>query len=204
MKKKIAGFAVSTLLFVLCSSAEAQQQAKVPRIGFLTNNSPTTFPDADAAFRLGLRELAYIEGKRIMIEWRYAEGKTRTPPGDAKGIDSFRCGCHCDGRPVGNALSQTIEHDHPHCDGDGSGSGCQWICRRLGSAWRQHHRRINPCTGDHRPPAGNLEQRPASPFSPAPLRHIFFARQCAEAKRDRACRSSAWSQGSVNRYISGR
>ena len=75
MKKKIALFAVSTLLFVLCSSAEAQQQAKVPRIGFLTNNSPTTFPDGDAAFRLGLRELAYIEGKRIMIEWRYAEGK---------------------------------------------------------------------------------------------------------------------------------
>src|SRR5262245_34083945 len=75
MKKKIAVFAVSTLLFALCSSAEAQQQAEVPRIGFLTNNSPTTFPAGDAAFRLGLRELGYIEGKSIMIEWRYAEGK---------------------------------------------------------------------------------------------------------------------------------
>src|SRR5215813_1911151 len=75
MKKKIALFAVSTLLFALCSSAEAQQQAKVPRIGFLTNNSPTTFPAGDAAFRLGLRELGYIEGKSIIIEWRYSEGK---------------------------------------------------------------------------------------------------------------------------------
>jgi len=75
MKKKIAVFAVSTLLFALCSSAEAQQQAKVPRIGFLTNNSPTTFPAGDAAFRLGLRELGYIEGKSIIIEWRYGEGK---------------------------------------------------------------------------------------------------------------------------------
>jgi putative ABC transport system substrate-binding protein len=75
MKKKIAVFAVSTLLFALCSCAEAQQQAKVPRIGFLTNNSPTTFPAGDAAFRLGLRELGYIEGKSIIIEWRYGEGK---------------------------------------------------------------------------------------------------------------------------------
>src|SRR5262245_25164054 len=75
MNKKIALFAVNTLLFALCSSAEAAaQQAKVPRIGFLTNNSPTTFPAGDAAFRLGLRELGYIEGKNIVIEWRYGDG----------------------------------------------------------------------------------------------------------------------------------
>ena len=64
-----------TVLLTTVSHAQAQQPVKVPRIGFLTNNSPTTFPSGDEAFRLGLRELGYIEGKNIIIEWRYAEGK---------------------------------------------------------------------------------------------------------------------------------
>jgi putative ABC transport system substrate-binding protein len=74
MNKKIVWLA-TVLLLTATTVAEAQQPAKVPRIGFLTNNSPTTFPAGDAAFRLGLRELGYIEGKSIIIEWRYAEGK---------------------------------------------------------------------------------------------------------------------------------
>jgi putative ABC transport system substrate-binding protein len=55
--------------------AEAQQPAKVPRIGFLATVSPSTISDRIAAFRQGLRELGYVEGKNIVIEWRYGEGK---------------------------------------------------------------------------------------------------------------------------------
>jgi len=55
--------------------AEAQQPKKVPRIGFLTTVSPSTISDRVEAFRQGLRELGYVEGKNIVIEWRYAEGK---------------------------------------------------------------------------------------------------------------------------------
>jgi putative tryptophan/tyrosine transport system substrate-binding protein len=68
-------FALCSLLLALGSVARAAEPAKLARIGFLTNNSPTTCPACDAAFRLGLRELGYIEGKNIMIEWRYAGGK---------------------------------------------------------------------------------------------------------------------------------
>jgi len=54
---------------------DAQQPAKVPRIGYLIG----TFPSVDSArikpFRQGLRELGYVEGKNIIIEWRYAEEK---------------------------------------------------------------------------------------------------------------------------------
>jgi len=54
---------------------EAQQPAKIPRIGFLG----ATFPSADAArneaFRQGLRDLGYVEGKNIVIEYRWAGGK---------------------------------------------------------------------------------------------------------------------------------
>jgi hypothetical protein len=50
------------LLLVLCYSASAQQQTKIPRIAWLTGgNIP---PDRKEAFRLGLRELGYIEGEK--------------------------------------------------------------------------------------------------------------------------------------------
>jgi ABC-type uncharacterized transport system substrate-binding protein len=62
------------MLFALCASATAQQPAKVPRIGFLLGSF--SGPDSRIeGFRQGLRELGYVEGKNIAIEWRYAEGK---------------------------------------------------------------------------------------------------------------------------------
>ena len=63
------------MLFALCSSAEAQQPTKIPRIGFLTRRSLSAISARIEAFRQGLRELGYVEGKNIVIEWRYAEGK---------------------------------------------------------------------------------------------------------------------------------
>ncbi len=55
--------------------AEAQQSKKVPRIGFLTAVSPSSISARTEAFRQGLRELGYVEGKNIVIEYRYTEGK---------------------------------------------------------------------------------------------------------------------------------
>ena len=68
-------FALCSLLLALGSVARAAEPATPVRIGFLTDNSSTVCPECDAAFRLGLRELGYIEGKNIMIEWRYAGEK---------------------------------------------------------------------------------------------------------------------------------
>jgi putative ABC transport system substrate-binding protein len=54
----------------------AQQPTKIPRIGYLIGPSLSTFTSARIeAFRQGLRELGYVEGKNIVIEWRSAEGK---------------------------------------------------------------------------------------------------------------------------------
>ena len=62
--------------FLLASihPAEAQQPGKIARIGFLSNSS-SAFPGRIEAFRQGLRDLGYVEGKNIVIEWRYAEGQ---------------------------------------------------------------------------------------------------------------------------------
>ena len=73
MKNKIAPLTLSALLFGLCVPASAQQPAKVPRIGYLVGPSSASSARYDA-FRQGLRELGYVEGKNIVIEWRSSEG----------------------------------------------------------------------------------------------------------------------------------
>ncbi|MDO8700708.1 MAG: ABC transporter substrate-binding protein [Deltaproteobacteria bacterium] len=75
MSKKIICLALSAVLFALSVLAEAQQSTKVPRIGFLGGNSPSDIKARIVAFRQGLRELGYVEGKNIVIEWRHHEGK---------------------------------------------------------------------------------------------------------------------------------
>jgi putative ABC transport system substrate-binding protein len=66
---------VGALLFALCSVVEAQQPTKVPRIGYLTGAYLSAVSDRAKAFRQGLGELGYVEGKNIILEWRSAEGK---------------------------------------------------------------------------------------------------------------------------------
>src|SRR5262250_407278 len=74
MKKKISRLALCTLLFALCTSADAQQPGKIYRIGFLSGG----FPGAShwtTTLRTRLRALGYAEGKNIVIESRFAENK---------------------------------------------------------------------------------------------------------------------------------
>jgi putative tryptophan/tyrosine transport system substrate-binding protein len=72
---KLVAFALCTVLFVLCTAAVAQQVSKIPTIGFLVPGSPSGFSARVEAFRQGLRELGYVEGKSVAIEYRWAEGK---------------------------------------------------------------------------------------------------------------------------------
>jgi putative tryptophan/tyrosine transport system substrate-binding protein len=55
-------------------SAEAQESKKIPRIGFLSGSSAASSAPRRDAFRQALRELGYMEGENIEIEYRYAEG----------------------------------------------------------------------------------------------------------------------------------
>jgi ABC-type uncharacterized transport system substrate-binding protein len=66
---------IAALLVAFSASAQAQQPTKIPRIGFLSTNSRETMSSRTEAFVHGLRELGYVDGKNINIEYRYAEGK---------------------------------------------------------------------------------------------------------------------------------
>jgi putative tryptophan/tyrosine transport system substrate-binding protein len=68
------------MLLVLGFPVEAQQSKKVPRIGYLTVGSLSAISARIEAFRQGLRELGYVEGKNIVVEWRSLEGKADRLP----------------------------------------------------------------------------------------------------------------------------
>jgi putative tryptophan/tyrosine transport system substrate-binding protein len=77
INKRFFCFALSALLFALSFPSEAQEPAKVSKIGFLSALVRTTTTSANLAntFRQRLGELGWIEGQNVAIEYRYAEGK---------------------------------------------------------------------------------------------------------------------------------
>jgi len=84
VNRKIVCVVLVTLFLALCVSAEAQQSNKISRIGFLSSiREASAYVDA---FQQGLKELGYVEGKNISIEYRYAEGKLDRLPELAAGL----------------------------------------------------------------------------------------------------------------------
>jgi len=80
MKEKIRVLTLCALLAALCASAEAQQPAKIPRIGFLDTSTASGSAVLWDAFRQEMRKLGWIEGKNIAIEYRFAEQKPERLP----------------------------------------------------------------------------------------------------------------------------
>jgi len=75
------GIFASAVAFGICGAVvEAQQPAKVPRIGYIASAGPDAAGTNRGAFQQGLRDLGYIEGKNIVIEFRYLEGMLNRVP----------------------------------------------------------------------------------------------------------------------------
>jgi putative tryptophan/tyrosine transport system substrate-binding protein len=74
-KAAVLSILVGVTLLGVAVIAKAQQPKKVPQIGYLHAASASSVAARTEAFREGLRELGYVEGKNILIEYRYAEGK---------------------------------------------------------------------------------------------------------------------------------
>ena len=80
-KAAVPSILVVAMLLVVGVVAEAQQPTKAPRIGYLSNTDAATDSARAEGIRLALRELGYIEGQNIAIEYRYAEGRRDREPG---------------------------------------------------------------------------------------------------------------------------
>src|SRR5215471_7335733 len=80
MTKKIIVLALCSLLLAPRWTVDAQQPAKVSRIGYLGLSFPSANVARIEALRRGLRDLGYVEGKNIVLEWRWAEGKAERIP----------------------------------------------------------------------------------------------------------------------------
>ncbi len=75
MSKKFAGFVLAIVILASGQLAEAQQPANVPRIGFLHQGHGGKATTRIQGFRQGLRELGYVEGQNITVEYRFGKGK---------------------------------------------------------------------------------------------------------------------------------
>jgi putative ABC transport system substrate-binding protein len=75
MSKKILLWLLATVFLTTPALAEAQQPAKIPRIGYVDGVPLSVNAARIEAFRRGLRELSYVEGKNIVVELRSADGK---------------------------------------------------------------------------------------------------------------------------------
>ena len=77
MTKILLGRLLTTFFLATVHLAEAQQAGKIPRIGFVSGTGDANNPGPNVeAFRQGLRELGYVEGKNHQVEYRYIEGKS--------------------------------------------------------------------------------------------------------------------------------
>jgi putative tryptophan/tyrosine transport system substrate-binding protein len=76
MREKIFGFSLCAVLLALCSSGQAQQPTKIPRIGYVSGTGDSTNPGLYVeALREALKTLGYVEGKNVAIEYRGARGE---------------------------------------------------------------------------------------------------------------------------------
>src|SRR4030095_3238377 len=80
MKKTLTVLTLCAMLFAHCSSADAQQTGKVSRIGFLDPSTASSSAVLLEAFWQEMNKLGWIEGKNIVIEYRFAEQKPERLP----------------------------------------------------------------------------------------------------------------------------
>src|SRR4030095_3984664 len=75
MSKNVFCIALGALFLTLSFAAEAQQQKKMPRLGYFTLSAGPS--ERDEVFKQTLRELGWVDGQHIMIEYRWVAGKTQ-------------------------------------------------------------------------------------------------------------------------------
>lgn len=135
-KAGLSSILVVVVLLALCVSAEAQQSAKVRRIGVLRGDSSPNL--SVETFQQAMRDLGYLEGKNIVIEYRYAEGKVDRLPDLAEELVRLNVDViWAAGPAVSPAKNAAKTNPHRHIE-------CWRPCRirasrQPGAAWWAHY-----------------------------------------------------------------
>ena len=109
---KLSALALGGLLVAVCFPAQAQQQAKVWKIGVLVSTSHTQNASREDGLWQGLRQLGYVEGKNITLEYRYADGQLDRLPELAAALVGLKVDAIVvSGTRAAVAAKQADEHD---------------------------------------------------------------------------------------------
>jgi hypothetical protein len=128
MKNILRFFAIAVTLMGFGVLAEAQQPAKIPRMGLLTWAAPSP-PSSSTPFEQGLRQLGYVEGQNIAIERRYANGQMDRLPELAVDLARLPLDVILTQSFPGSSRRQASHLDHPHRRYGGRRSGSHRTCR---------------------------------------------------------------------------
>jgi hypothetical protein len=104
---------VVVVLLALGVTAEAQQAKKIYRLGFISNRAE--MGPNEEAFRRGLRDLGYIEGENLVIEWRFVSGQLDRYPEVAVELVRLHCCFRIRSQPGGQAIDQHYTHSDDEC-----------------------------------------------------------------------------------------
>ena len=135
-RKRAELFAIVVALTVGWATVEAQQPKKIPRIGYLSASSAAEVSPRTEAFRQGLRELGYVEGKSLVIEFRYAEGKFDNLADLAAELVRLNVDVIVTAGPSVTRPARKPP-DHPHCHDQRYRSGCERIRRQSCASGRE-------------------------------------------------------------------
>ncbi len=190
---------VGALLFALCVSVEAQQAGKVPWIGYLGGISPSSNPARIEAFRQGLRELGYVEGKNIVIEWRHHEGNIERLPALAAELARLKVDIIVTvGPPAARAAKEATVTIPIVMVQVGDPVGKR-VRGQLGAAGWEHYWIVKPCPRAKRKTAGAFEGDPSSALPRGGLRDLNQPGQRTVVTRSGARRGSDESEASIPR-----
>ena len=193
----VVSLTLSALFFLFSVCAQAQQLTKIPRIGYLGVNSLNVNPDRREAFRQGVRELGYVEGKNIVIEWRSAEGKQDRLPALAAELVSLKVDIIITGGPPSTRAAKqatvtipivTAQYPDPVGDGlvvslarpGGNITGLATLAPEISGKLLELLKEIVPSGGR------------ARDFDPAGQHTIV--------KRDGTCRTGVRGESSISRH----
>jgi hypothetical protein len=125
IKIHITNVALCTILLALCSPIQGQQPGKIARIGFLAGTEGFVV----GAFQRGLRDLGYVEGKNILVEYRYSEGKIERVQSPCRRTRTAQGRCACHYSLASTPRGQASDQNDSHCYGHQCGSGRNRVSR---------------------------------------------------------------------------